>query len=414
LKKSFAKNGVVTVLDIGTSKISCLMAKRNGKGEPEIISSAVCPSAGFSNGRVNNIKQLEGAVRNTLATAEDKVSCKIDSVFVNFSSQSIKSNQVGAEVRVASVPVTEKDVNKVLEKAFEQLCREDGTDGMILHKIPLSYIVDGEGKCDDPRGVSGDTLGAVLCIVSAKPSSLNDLNQVLSNSLVNVSKVVVSPYASGLATVSPDEKNLGCTVIDFGAGSIGLAYFEQGKLEYTACIPVGSAIITYDIAKVLSCPIGFAEELKIREGSAFCSPFRNQEMIPIRLTGNEEDLVSRQKLTEIINDRLTELFRLVRYKLNQDGFYDTQSRRIVLTGGGAELRGIRETAEEVFEGKQIRIAAPQLNGLPENMYSPAFSTVAGLLKYVANADEYISNNTSDKQKNTKLFWRIGQWFLQSF
>ena len=105
---------------------------------------------------------------------------------------------------------------------------------------------------------------------------------------------------------------------------------------------------------------------------------------------------------------------MVRYKLNQDGFYDTQSRRIVLTGGGAELRGIRETAEEVFEGKQIRIAAPQLNGLPENMYSPAFSTVAGLLKYVANADEYISNNTSDKQKNTKLFWRIGQWFLQSF
>ncbi len=410
MTKGFAKNGLITALDIGTNKICCLIAKKSSKNGLKIVSSAVCPSAGFSNGRVNNIKQLENAVRNTLATAEEKISYKVTSVFVNFSSPSIVSYRIGADARISSAPVTEKDVDKVLAKALENLYINDG---IILHKIPLSYIVDGEQGCIDPRGVNGKTLGAELNVVYAKQSSVSNLHEVLTNSFVDVSKMIVSPYASGLATVSPDEKNLGCTVIDFGAGSIGLAYFEQEKLEYAACIPVGSEIITYDIAKVLSCPLSFAEELKIREGSAFCSPFRMQEMIPVKLTGNEEDFVSRQKLTEIINDRLKELFRLVRYKLSQDGFYNTQSRRIVLTGGGAELQGIKETAREVFEGKQIRIAYPQLSGLPENMYSPAFSTVAGLLKYIANADEYVNNNTSDKEKKTK-FGRIGQWFLQSF
>ncbi len=413
MTRSFSKNGLITVLDIGTSKICCLIAKRNSRGEPEIISYAICPSMGFGNGNINNVKQLEKAIRNTLAVAEEKISYTVSSVFVNFSSSHTVSDQIGAEVRIAAVPVTEKDVDKVLGKALESLCIDDG---IILHKIPLSYVVDGEGGREDPRGVMGKTLGARLNIVYEKSSSsLSTLNEVLSNSMVNMAKVIVSPYASGLSAASPDEKNLGCTVIDFGAGTIGLAYFEQGKLEYVSCIPVGSEIITYDIAKVLSCPLNFAEQLKVREGAAACSPFRTQEMIPIKLTGNEEDAVSRQKLTQIINERLKELFLVVKKRLNDDGFYNTQSRRIILTGGGAELQGIRETAQEIFTDKHVRIASPQLEGLPENMSSPAFSTVAGMLKYVASAEEYMSNKApSEKKKNVKFFGRIGQWFLQSF
>lgn len=411
MAKSVAKNGLITALDIGSSKICCLIAKKDSTGELSVLSHAVCQSTGFSNGKINDIKLLENSIRQTLASAEEKVPCKISSVFVNCSAASIKSNLIGAEAHIASAPVTKTDIDKVLGKALESLCIDDGE---ILHKIPLSYSIDGESGREDPRGMIGKTLGATLNVIYIKPSPLYDLHKVLSNSLVSVNKVVISPYASGLAAISPDEKDIGCTVIDFGAGSIGLAYFEQKKLEYAACIPVGSNVITSDIAKTLSCPMKFAEELKRREGAASCSPYHAGEMIEIRQTGNEEGQVSRLELTNIINERLKEIFRLVRYKLDKDGFYNMTGRRLILTGGGTELRGIKETARDIFDNKQVRIASPQIKGLPSSIASPAFSTVVGLLKYVADADDYKQKENMETKKKNMKFGRIGQWFLQSF
>lgn len=412
-----SRNGLITALDIGTSKIACLIARLEGKGSAKIIGSSVCRSAGYKSGKVTNIQALEKWVRKALALAEDKTENKVSTVLINLSSASIVSSLIEAQVQLSKAPVTETDVDKVLSIAFDKL---EDKDSCTLHRIPFSYSIDEEQDKEDPRGMTGSMLGARINIISANVSPIRDLNTVAENSMVDIGRIVASPYASGLAVIKEEEKEIGCTVIDLGAGSTSIAVFESGRVKYVACIPIGCRYITADIAHFFSISMENAEELKTLEGSTFCSPFNEKDSLAALFpadyaaTDDESCYPLRKNLVAAIEPRVVEIFELAKKKLEMDGFLKVPSRRLILTGGGSQLQGIRECAAKVFSGKQIRIGTPYLQGLPKDMESPAFATVTGILKYALTTVDYGKSQRKEDIKKTKRFGRIGEWFLQSF
>ena len=257
-------------------------------------------------------------------------------------------------------------------------------------------------------------------LVSATQGPIRNLSTVVHRCHLDIESRVVSAYASGLACLVEDEKELGVTCIDMGGGTTTLAVFQGGHLVHTDTIPVGGVHVTNDIARGLSTPLVHAERMKTLYGSALPSPSDDREILKVPLVGEDEDgatnQVPRSMLVQIIQPRLEETFELVRSHLEAGGFDKLAGRRVVLTGGAATMQGVRDLAGMVLD-KQVRIGRPVgIQGLPEATAGPAFSTCAGLLRYAvmhqAEAPAKAAR-TTDSAGNGP-FGRLGSWLRKNF
>ncbi len=386
-----SRQSTVTVLDVGTSKVTCFIAKgtkSSGRNRAPIrvVGVGHQVSNGIRKGAVVEMAPVETAIRAAVEGAERIANTVVKDVVLNLSAGNPASSLVNAHMAIGGRAITESDVAHILSEARRQHSPENET---VIHAIPSAYTIDGHGAIRDPREMHGEKLGVHMHIVTASRAQLQNLALCVERCHLELAGVVVSPYASGLACMVQDEAELGAICVDMGGGTTSFSIFHQGVCLHSEVVPYGGENITNDIARGLSVSIASAERLKTLYGSALSSPTDHQEGLEVIQLGEDSqscaNQIPRSLLTSIIRPRLEEIFELVRDRLRICGMDSIVGKRMVLTGGASQLNGAREFAARILE-KNVRLGRPmRLAGVPDTMTSPAFSVVSGLLEYAFNA-----------------------------
>lgn len=416
------RSGFVAVLDIGTTKICCLIAKPNvergpyGASGPRVVGIGTHQSHGIRNGVIVDMDAAEHAIRAAVERAEQMAGDNIDRVVINISAGKPQSRLVACEVSIGGHGINEQDMRRLMDPAV--LLKDMADDRQIIHKLPVGFSVDGNRGVRDPIGMFGQVLGVNVHVVTAASAPLRNLQAVVERCHLDVDAMVVSPFASALACLVEDEKKMGAACIDIGGGTTGIALFFDGELVHTDIIPVGGNHITNDIARGLSTPFGHAERMKNLYGTCLPSASDDGEVIQVPLVGEDDETgtiqVPRSMLVGIIRPRVEEILDLARERLEKAGFAQLAGR-VVLTGGTSQLTGISEMASQTF-AHHVRTASPRpVEGLAEAVAGPAFSGASGLLQYaVAAAEMPIEATLGMAQPPSGWLGRIGYWLRENF
>jgi cell division protein FtsA len=414
------RTGTIAALDIGSSKVCCLIARTDPGGSPRIAGLGHVVAKGVRSGAITGMDDAEASILAAVNTAERMAGETIAKVIVNCSAGAPVSETIAVEVAIAGHEVNDTDIRRVLDQG--RLPRTNGhADRDLVHSIPVGFAIDGSRGIRDPRGMFGDRLGASMHMVTAASSALRNLSTVVQRCHLDIEDLVVSPYASGLSTLVEDEMDLGVTLIDMGGGTTSLAVFFDGAVVHTDVAPIGGNHVTSDIACGLSTPLTEAERLKTLHGCATSGAIDERELIDVPLVGEERrgapNHVPKSFLNQIIQPRLEETFEVVRARLESSGFDKLAGRRVVLTGGASQLQGVRELAGIILD-KQVRLGRPlRIAGLPEAAGSPAFATSTGLVAYaVAGPADAARHGHAPLMRppSSGLFGRIGSWLKENF
>lgn len=412
-RKPKPRTGPIAVLDIGSTKIACFVAKAEGD-VVRVTGVGHQISRGVRSGAIVDMELASEAITNAVYAAEQIAGETLKTVVVSTSSGSPSSQTVSVDLAVAGHEVTDSDLRRVTDHG--RAVQASGTR-RLLHAIPVSYSIDGSRGIRDPRGMCGERLGVNMHLVSADASAMRNLEAVIGRCHLDVESVVVSPYAAGLAALVEDEMDLGVTVIDMGGGVTSIAVFFDGHVIWTDAIPVGGGHVTSDIARGLSTPLVHAERMKTLFGSCMTAGSDEREVIDVPLVGEEDhdhaNHVPRSVLTKIIRPRIEETFELVRSRLDASGLQKLAGRRVVLTGGASQLNGVRELAGTVLD-KQIRPGRPiRIQGLSDQTGGPAFAVCAGLVSYALNPTDSPRLVSTSAPENNSWVGRVGLWLREN-
>ncbi len=423
---------VFAALDVGSSKIACFIARADTHGPPRVIGIGHQLAEGVRGGAVANMEAVQHSIGAAVATAEQMAGERIEHVIVNVSGPQLLSQTVNVELPLNGREVTESDLQRILMQGHS-FASEDtqGHPFELIHTIPAHYTLDGQKGVRDPIGMIGHTLSAQLHLVSAAYGPVRTLVTAIARCHLEVDKLVAAPYASGLACLVEDEMDLGCLVIDMGAGTTSFAVFFDGNAVYTSGIAAGGAHVTSDIARGLTTSLTHAERLKTLYGNAIPSSMDEREIIDVPQVGEEDapehaNHLPKSHLVRIIQPRVEEIFEMVRAKLDKSGFNEAAGRRVVLTGGASQMPGVRELAQRMLD-KQVRAGRPlrvsrspqasgkasSFTGLAESTSGPAFATTAGLLAVAMQPELAASHSMGDFAGNPGMFGKLGQWFKQN-
>ncbi|MBL9029956.1 MAG: cell division protein FtsA [Caedimonas sp.] len=408
-------SGLIAGLDIGSSKVSCAIARLGSSGVPEITGFGHQASRGLRNGAIVDMEALTTSVAAAVHTAEEMADETISEVFVCISPAITTSHPVGIEAAVSGHPIDEADVRKMVSQACQGL-EQPGQH--VIHAIPVSYEVDGSRGIRDPRGMFGDRLGANIYIITANSGPLRNFAACIERCHLEVAGFIVSGYASGLATLVDDELELGVTLIDMGAGCTSISVFYDGKLHHTDYVNVGGAHITGDVARGFSTPMIHAERLKTLYGSAMLSSNNEREKILVPQIGEDENhkgsQITRVELYRVIRPRVEETFELVRERLKECDVDKVAGKRLVLTGGASQLSGILDMANLILD-KQGRLGKPvKISNLTQNSRMPEFASTMGLILYGQNEYKRLGMSQTRATKEPLLFFeRIGGWLREN-
>ena len=413
------RSGLVTALDIGSSKICCLIGQYNADNRLSVVGFSNRKSRGVKNGTIVNMEAAQRSILNAVHAAEQMAGTQIDEVFVNLSSGQPSSHLVGVELDIEGQEVSERHLRRLIE--FGRKSPEiNSTSRFQLHTIPVDYSVDNERGIRDPRGMYGQTLSAQLHLVSSTQSAVRNLITCIEKCHLEVKSIVLSPYASGLASLLPDERNIGVTVVDLGAGTTSLTVFHNTSAVYSDVVPIGGHHITSDIAKGLSTTMASAERLKALHGSAFSVSGDESEMVEVEHMGEEgvydDNRIPRAQLISIIQPRLEEIFEQIRERLESPALRRFVGRHVVLTGGGSQLHCIRDLASVLLD-KQVRIGKPtEIGGTPELVASPEYSTAIGVLRFALESQgrANFALHSGDIDHRSGYGGRIADWIRKYF
>jgi cell division protein FtsA len=404
-----ARSGAFGVLDIGTTKTVCLIARIEGDGEPRVLGFGWQRGRGVKGGSIIDLEEGERAIRAAVGQAEEMSDTQLSGAIVNLSCGQPESRLLHIQWPVGGRAVTDADLRAILSEGRRR-GHEDGRE--TVHGAPVSFTVDATPGVEDPRGMVCETLASRVHLVDASQAALRNLGTCLARCDLEVEELVSAPFAAGLATLVEDEKRIGATVIDMGGGTTSIAVFADGQLIHTSQIPVGGWQVTNDLARVLSTPINHAERLKTLHGGALASTDDEREMLPIPLVGEDEDHIARiprAMVVNIIRPRLEETFELVRDRLEQAGIAREAGTRVVLTGGGSQLIGARELAARVLD-RQVRLGRPRpVRGLPETAGGPPFSVAIGLLAWAAGEGRPIVDVAPGPERPNGVMRRFFEW-----
>ncbi len=409
-----ARGSIVAAVDLGTTKVVCFIARVAEEGRAQVIGIGHQASRGVRAGAIVELDAAEKTIALAVQAAEQMAGETVNEVIVNLSGGHPASQSLSLQVPVGGREVNDND----LRRAARAFNGSVATDAEVIHAVPISYGLDEVRGVRDPRGMVGDQLSIDLHLITANTGAVRNLSSCVNRAHLEVESIVLSPYASGLACLVPDERELGCTVIDMGGGTTSLAVFIEGRMVFADCLPVGGAHVTNDIARGLTTPVVHAERMKTLYGSALPSVADDREVIDVPQVGEEEDSqpthVPKSLLTGIIQPRMEEIFELVRSRLEASGFDKAFGRRVVLTGGASQLQGARELAQLVLD-KQVRMGRPLgLDGLAEATAGPSFSTATGLLAYaISGPADLVGSGPGLEESGASgggFFSRIGGWF----
>ncbi|MGN7770426.1 cell division protein FtsA [Phyllobacterium sp. 22552] len=419
----------LTVLDIGSSKVCCIIARLRPREESahlpgrthriEVLGIGHQKSRGIKSGVIVNLDAAEQAIRLAVDAAERMAGLTVDSMIVNISAGRLKSESFSASINLGGHEVDQADIRRVLAAGAKQAL---ATERHLVHSLPIAYGLDGERGIRDPLGMIGDTLGVDMHVLTADAAPLRNLELCVNRCHLSVEAMIATPYASGLSALVDDEAEMGAACIDMGGGTTTISVFSEGKFIHADAIAIGGNHVTMDVARGLSAHMDDAERLKVMHGSALPSAADDRDLISVSPLGNDARDVPNQYpravLTRIIRARVEETLELARDRLNQSGYGQIVGKRVVLTGGASQLAGLPEVARRIL-ARNVRIGRPLgVTGLPEAAKGPAFSAAVGLLIYpqVAGIEERsVKAGSSSLMTGTGgRFQRIGQWLKESF
>jgi cell division protein FtsA len=375
-------NGSMVVLDVGTTKIACFIAHIDSAGEIKITGIGHQLSKGIRSGVITDFSEAETSITNAVDAAEKMAGTTVENVIVSLSGGNLNSRNVMVEMTLAGEEVADRDIMDIIEQARLSIAHNEHE---ILHSIPVSYYLDGARGIVDPRKMFGKKLGADVHMITGLAGVMRNLTHCIGRCHLNVEEYIAAPYASALSCLEEDEKQLGVTLIDMGAGGTSFCIVAGGKNIYTDSVPIGGMHVTNDIARGLSTSLAHAERLKTLHGSAIATASDDQIMVDVPPLGEEDsdetNTLPRSMLVGIIRPRIEEIFEMIRGKIELSNVASFAGKRVVLTGGASQLLGVREMAGNIL-GKQVRLGRPHmLPGLAESVSGPAFATALGMLEY---------------------------------
>ena len=409
---------IIVGLDIGTTKVSIIIGKRNQFNKIEILASGKSVSSGVSRGIVSNIDKTVGSIKLALEEVKNKNNIEINEVVVGIAGQHIKSLQHRGEIVRDNIDIEigQEDIDKLKENMFK-LITIPGEE--VIHVIPQEYTVDGEDGIQDPKGMAGVKLEANFHVITAQVGAVRNIMRCVEKAGLTPKDLILEPFASAIATLDEDELREGVALVDIGGGTTDVAIFLDKIIRHTAVIPFGGNIVTKDIKTGLSILDKQAELLKIKFGSAMYTDDQENVMVSIPgLRGREPKEIAVKNLSEIIGARMKEIIDLVYHEIKVSGYENKLMTGIVLTGGGSQLKSLQQLVSFIT-AKETRIGYPNEHLSSESkdlVTSPMFSTGVGLVlkgfenKLVSFKNDTSEEKNSEEKKSSSLLAKFTSFF----
>ena len=369
----------IVALDIGTTKVLCLVADYDEDGNLRIVGVGQEACKGLNKGVISEIDATVSSIRKAKDQARAMTNCKFTSVTTGIAGNHIQSYNGNASITILNDEVTEEDKENVITSASDISIPADQE---ILHRIPQYYTIDGQMGIKEPLGMAGKRLEANVHIITCSTTAKKNLNKCIENSFLDVDEFVLQPVASSYSVLTPEEKSLGVCLVDIGGGTTDIAIFTDGDIKHTAVIPVAGQNVTNDIRIGLCTSLEASEEIKEKYGSLVSELNTDEVIIPVPSVSDKPDTeVKKSVLTHIIKCRIDEIFKDIQNEISSSGYTSKIRAGIVFTGGGSKIEGLDTYAEEIFS-MSARIGSPKpIPGITNFNGQTRYSTAVGLLLY---------------------------------
>ncbi len=430
MRKAAMQRGVIAILDVGTSKIACLVLRFDGPDVPaadgvgsmagqssfRVIGAATTRSRGVAFGEVAAMAETERAIRTAVQAAQKMAGVRVDHVIATLSGARPRSYGLDGEVEVEGAVVEGGDIGRVLA-ACEVPDYGDGRE--VLHAQPVNFALDQRSGLADPRGQIGRHLTTDMHLLTVDATAIENLLYCIKRCDLEVAGLASSAYVSGISSLVEDEQELGAACIDLGGGSTGISVFIRKHMIYADSVRMGGDHVTSDISMGLQVPMATAERIKTFYGGVVATGMDDREMIEIGGdTGDWEHdrrTVSRAELIGIMRPRVEEILEEVRVRLDAAGFEHLPSQQIVLTGGGSQIPGLDGLASRIL-GQQVRLGRPlRVQGLPQAATGPAFAGSVGLCLFAAHPqDEWWDFDVPAERHPSRSLKRAFKWFRDNW
>lgn len=431
MRKAAMQRGVVAILDIGTSKVACLVLRFDGPehfGEQDgigsmagqssfrVIGAATTRSRGVRFGEIDAMQETERAIRTAVQAAQKMANVRVDHVIASFSGAQPRSYGLAGEIELQDSVVTEQDIARVLSACDMP---DYGQGREVLHAQPVNFAIDHRSGLNDPRGQIGNRLAVDMHMMTVDSAAIQNLLYCIKRCDLELAGLASSAYVSGVSSLVEDEQELGAACIDLGGGATGLSIFMKKHMIYSDGVRLGGEHVTGDISKGLQVPLTVAERIKTFYGGVVATGMDDREMIEIGgETGDWEHdrrTVSRAELIGIMRPRVEEILEEVRARLDAAGFDRLPSQQIVLTGGGSQIPGLDGLASRIL-GQQVRLGRPlRVQGLPQAATGAAFASSVGLCLFAAHPqDEWWDFEIPAERYPARSLRRAVKWFRDNW
>jgi cell division protein FtsA len=422
------RSAVIAALDIGSSKVACVIARLRPIGPQQVLtrrSHAVevigfghTGARGMKAGGVVNLTQAEDSIRQAVDAAERMAAVEIESVVLSISAGRLSGELFGADIDIVGSGVSDGDIARVLAAGGRHSLRDGRA---VLHSLPVGYSIDGADGIRDPRGMLGGRFGVDMHVATTDIAAARNLMLAVERCHLSVEAMVASPYVAGLAVLADDEGDLGAAVVDMGAGTTTMAVFVNGRFVHLDGFALGGQHVTMDIARGLNARITDAERIKTLYGSVLSGGSDERDMITVPPINEDErdqtQFVSRATLNQIIKPRVEEILEMVRDRLAGSAFAADTRGHVVLSGGASQLTGLPDLATRIL-GRPVRVGRPLgISGLPDAAKGAAFAVATGLLVYpqAAHLEHFEPRRRRYSKTGTGgYFARVGRWLRESF
>src|SRR5438445_6267463 len=417
----------VASLQIGTSKIACLIARlkpcppsdglRGRSHVVEFIGYSQIQSRGVKAGAVVDLAECEQQVRQAVSLAERMAKVRVESVLLSISGGRPMGQLIEAAADIRGGAVTPADVSRITSAGMRHATGEGRT---VLHALPVNYSLDGVKGIRDPRGMVARQFGVDMNVVTADATVARNLMLVVERCYLNVEAMAASPYVAALSVLTDDEADLGAAVVEMGAGSTTIATYSAGRFVHSSGFALGGQHVTMDLARGVGACIADAERIKTLYGTVLTGGSDARELMSVPTAGEGHDapqIVSRATIANIVRHRAEEIFEMVRDRLADSPFAAEPRARVVLSGGASQLTGTVELATRMLN-PPVRICRPRGFGQPPSeVKGPSFAVPAGLLVYpqYAHLEHVEPRHTRQLRTGTDgYFGRVGRWLREGF
>jgi len=425
------RRGVISVLDIGTFKISCLVlrfdaveegAKRDeigamaGQSSFRVVGASTTRSRGVRFGEIETVRETERAIRTAVQGAQKMAQTRVDHVIVALAGARPRSYGLDGEIALTGATVQDSDIASVLASC---LVPDLGQEREVLHAQPVNFSLDHRTGLSDPRGQVGNRLSVDMHLLTIERNAIETLLHSVKRCDLELAGVVTAPYAAGISSLVEDEQELGAACIDMGGGCTSLSIFMKKHMIYADTVRMGGDHVTSDISQGLHIPMADAERIKARFGGVIATGMDDREIIELEAdTGDwhhDRRSISRSELIGVMRPRVEEILEEVRARLDAAEFEYLPSQRIVLTGGASQLPGLDGLASRIL-GNQVRLGRPlRVQGLPQSACGPAFAASVGLALYAAHPqDEWWDFETPADRYPARSLKRAVKWFRDNW